>query len=500
MKLPINEKPFIRTYPDFMFLDTIINNSTTNDSCISIISFPEDKISSLYYSLQTAEYEINGNDISIIRKGYDIDSRKAIWFETESDFEDIVFQIKYQQFTNSWDSVLFFVDEDPTDEKLDFYPKLRLVIGRYCNGMIYILTNGEYVYIPDKTDVKFFRIRKEKDIIYFYVSYDNKDWTEVYNEEFRTPEKLKIGSISCLQNNQYFKWLCNNFIMLKFNKNHQSRIDYVDFIERDSSIFTVHPFVKFSYEKTEIIDDVYGGLWNYIVQSVKNGKYIQLILNENYIPGTDAYNEREFYHESLIYGFDDVKKTVFMLIVNGGKPKLLETDYKFVKESWSGADSITFEFKPSINSYELDIVNIYERISAYHSGNNTTEAHKHLTECDSGNFGIKIYDELLNNKESQELLLQDIRIPFMIHEHKKCMQLRMEYLAEWGLFPKIYEARIENYINNIVNTSEIILVLIMKYQRSKNQSICERVINNIKILKDLETKCYRLFLNILESV
>lgn len=249
MKLPINEKPFIRTYPDFMFLDTIINNSTTNDSCISIISFPEDKISSLYYSLQTAEYEINGNDISIIRKGYDIDSRKAIWFETESDFEDIVFQIKYQQFTNSWDSVLFFVDEDPTDEKLDFYPKLRLVIGRYCNGMIYILTNGEYVYIPDKTDVKFFRIRKEKDIIYFYVSYDNKDWTEVYNEEYRTPEKLKIGSLSCLQNNQYFKWLCNNFIMLKFNKNHQSRIDYVDFIERDSSIFTVHPFVKFSYEK-----------------------------------------------------------------------------------------------------------------------------------------------------------------------------------------------------------------------------------------------------------
>lgn len=233
---------------------------------------------------------------------------------------------------------------------------------------------------------------------------------------------------------------------------------------------------------------------------MKNGKYIQQILNENYIPGTDAYNEREFYHESLIYGFDDVKKTVFMLIVNGGKPKLLETDYKFVKESWSGADSITFEFKPSINSYELDIVNIYERISAYHSGNNTTEAHKHLTECDSGNFGIKIYDELLNNKESQELLLQDIRIPFMIHEHKKCMQLRMEYLAEWGLFPKIYEARIENYIKNIVNTSEIILVLIMKYQRSKNQSICERVINNIKILKDLETKCYRLFLNILESV
>lgn len=500
MKLPINEKPFIRTYADFMFLDTIINNHTTNDRYVSTISFPENRISSLYYSFQNAEYEISGNDISIIRKSYDIDSRKAIWFETEPDFEDIVFQIKYQQYTNSWDSVLFFIDENLTDEKLDFYPELRFVIGRCCNGMIYIFTKGEYVYIPGNTDVEFFRIRKEKDVIYFYVSYNSKDWTEVYHEKYRTSEKLKIGSLSCLQNNQYFKWLCNNFIMLKFNKCHQSRIDYVDFIERDSSIFTVHPFVKFSYEKANIIEDVYGGLWNYIVQSIKNKKYIQLILDEKYIPGTEAYKKREFYHESLIYGFEDEKKTVFAMIVDGGKPKLLEIDYKFIKEAWSGADSITFEFKPSINSYELDIVNIYERISAYNSGYNTTEAHKHLTECDSGSFGINIYDDLLNDKESQKLLLQDIRIPFMIHEHKKCMQMRMKYLAEWGLFPEIYETRIENYMKKIVNISEIILALIMKYQRSKNQSICERVMEKITILKKLETECYRLFLNILESV
>lgn len=500
MKLPINEKPFIRTYADFMFLDTIINNYATNDSCISIVSFPENKISSLNYSFRNAEYKIDGNDISIIRNRYDIDSRKAIWFENDPYLVDIVFQIKYQQYTNSWDSVLFFIDENLTDEKLDFYPELRFVIGRYCNGMIYIFTNGEYVYIPDNTEVEFFRIRKENSVIYFYVSYDSKDWIEIYHEEYQTSEKLKIGSIFCQQNNQYFKWLCNNFIMLKFNKNHQSRIDYVDFIERDSSIFTVHPFVKFSYEKTDIIDNVYGDLWNYIVQSIKNGKYIQLILDENYIPGTEAYNKREFYHESLIYGFEDEKKTVFTMIVYGGKPKLLEIDYKFIKEAWSGADTITFEFKPSINSYELDIVNIYERISAYYSGYNTTEAYKHLTECDSGSFGINIYDILLNDKESQELLLQDIRISFMIREHKKCMQVRMEYLTEWGLFPEIYETIIGNYIGKIVDTSEIILALIMKYQRLENRSICERVVEKIKVLKRLETECYRLVLSILESI
>ncbi|NMA67389.1 MAG: DUF1349 domain-containing protein, partial [Clostridiaceae bacterium] len=279
-QLPINIKPFIKTFTQYLFLDTIANNHTTNSPIIGEITIPNYNEEEWEAYLQTASMKISKEKISFERNGYDIDSIKCIYREMEFN-DELLIRIDHQQYSNRWDSILIFIDD--TIAKFDDYSHMLYTFGRYCSGDTFTIADGDYnLYAHDEESCNppdWLKISKKGNAISAYISHDGEKWTLIHaKEDFLSENTCKpiIGVMLSMSDNQYYKWICNNFIQIKLNINEGERIDYTDFIKRDWKSYGVHPFVKISYDKRKQIKNDYSSLMQYIVSNIDSNKYVEL--------------------------------------------------------------------------------------------------------------------------------------------------------------------------------------------------------------------------------
>ena len=503
MKLPINENPYIRAYAEYMFLDSIINNNLTNDNCVAKISTLNFDKNKWEFYFRNADYFIHENRVDFYRRGFDFDSSKSFFRKLVTEDEEFVFCIEYQQYTNRWDSVVFFVDENNSEEKIDDYPSMTYVLGRYCSGDVFVMVRGKYIWIGCNMVTDFFKICIHQKSVYAYSSNNGVEWNLIHEAKdllLSSEDDVKCGCVSCLFDNQYYKWLCNNFIQIKFNHEEMTRINYSDFIKRDNRIYSVHPFVKFSYEKSYNIEKWYGSLWNYIINSIQQKKYLQIMLNEYYVPQLEAYKKQEHIHESLIFGYDFENKSIHMMSICNGKPKIIEILERDLIKAWTKVPIVSFEYSPDINEYQLDIFHIYDEICDYLNGFNSSERHKYISEFDTGVFGMNIYNDILHNVRQKEVFLTDVRIAYLIKEHKLCMLKRFEYLKEWGLIPASEYTILEKQLQEVCKFSEKVLLLVIKNKVVKRESICKRIWIYMETMRNLEQGCLSRFKSILEVI
>lgn len=506
MDLAINLKPFIRSYPEYLFLDSIVNNEKTNDVCVADIavydSYEIGKEWEIY--CRNASYSIDGRKIRFLRNQFDIDSSKAIYRRMGLQDDSCEFKILYQQYTNSWDSILFYVDRINSSERIDDYPSLDFVIGKYCNGKMFMIAKGEFVWIdnPKENSYVWFRVSLYERILKFEASKDGEEWETFLGDINFEGDSISVGCIVCLMDNQYNKYLCNNFITIMLNPLYQSPMNYADFIVRNSKSYGVHPLVRFSYDTNRTIFKWYKSLWNYVTDKIQNSVYLQFILNERYIPGSESYQKLDYNHENLVFGYDEdeMGRKYHILNLRKGKPVFLKISESDLERALTENDVIRFKYQPDDNPYSLDVLHIYDRIEDYLNGCNITMRHGYIAETAEGEFGISIYDFMMGDNEGKDVLLDDVRISYLIYEHKKCMQMRFAYLYEWGLIPDYDYSVIKEDMKTIVGLSERIMLLIMKNQCSQNVKCCERLDEHIKQLKDTEIRCYRRFLAVCDVI
>lgn len=503
MELPINEHPLVRLYPEYLFVDAIINCDHTTDPCLVTIS-----ISSFTLTEWTV-YEINSkvlfskHIVQMIRNGFDIESTKAISRPFSFDDDCAEYHILQQQYTNRWDCVAFFADKNNTLDKINDYPQMSFVLGRYSNGDCFILANGNYQWIGKNENETYchFRLLIENGFLLAEASKDGTEWKTFYKSSeplFSQNDAIVTGCISCQENNQYFKWIANNFIQYKFNPLETAPANYIDLVKRDYKSYNINPFIKYTEDKEDIIKSVYNGIWDYVLIRLRHGYYVQLHLNEYYVPDSESYHEQHYLHENLFYGFDEESQTVSMIHIFSGRPVKREITKETLLQAYTGMPAICMEYAPDCDPYELDIFHIYSRLKDYLEGRNSSEDHAYLSEIEKGIIGIDIYDAFLHDPEGRTIFLDDVRVSYMLYEHKQCMKQRFAYLYEVGIIPDKLYRTMKQELDNLCKWTYQVMMLIIKNMRSAREDIVSLIDQTLLRIEQTERKCYCRFISLLE--
>ena len=505
-KLLIGSKPNIRVFPQYAFLDAIINNESTNIDKICSIYISEGAHFNWKYEYLNAAVDISNGDINIYRKVHGGQSTGGFYCECEN-FEEIVFSIQYMQYTNIWDKIVFFFDNGNATLFSDAH-FCSYEFSIHCCRDWRVDVKGKNVYYRinryEREFFQWYKIRKTNNIMQLYCSCNGKEWEEITSSVLLDEQNAngKMGFYIHLYQNQYQKWVCNNFIQIKFDKNGGKPVDYVGLMNRDWKNYAINPLVKFSSDKKTMINK--RGLWNYIVDNICNGRYLEIWLNEYYVEGMKAFNKREFIHESLVYGFDDKNNKINLMSFREGKPILIDVPIDVVERAWENAYDNNYiirslEFCPDESGYSIDIAHIGKLLQEYLTGRNSSQDFGYIAQRDEGVFGYKIYDEILSDVDNKTIFLKDRRIAFFIKEHKECMLFRMEFLHEYGALSKEIYPYLIDAMSDIVKKANLILSLVIKNSLKGEKEIQKRIWKYIGELRDLEEKCYQVLIGELEK-
>ena len=509
-RLPINKTPFIRSYPMYLFQDIIMNNKRTNADVLAQIYIKNYSVYEWNVYSRNADVEVNRQTgvIQILKKDYDIDSSKSLFRKFNLKKDEIVIRIDYQQFTNSWDSLAIFVDKDNSYKKIDSYSGLDLLIGKYCNESFYARSGrtGFYESLNGES-YNWLKICAYKGIISAYVSLDGDSW-----KEYELPEKIKyeendvvsVGFACYLLDNCYFKWTANNFIQLSFDANNDIALNYADFLFRNCKNYVINPHIKFSSLSYKVINAL--GKMNVIKALIDDNYYIEVWLNERYIPDTVAFDIDDYVHENLVYGYDETTQTIDILSFIEGKPLFHTISWQafelaYENTDFDKSDVNLLRFQPDNNSYHMDIFHIYNMLIDYLCGYNTSQEYAHFyTGNSEGAFGVNIYKNICGNDENKTIFLADRRNAFLLNEHKKIMRERFKYIKEYGFIPASEEKVFEEILADIVEYSEKVLNLVLKNQLKPREGTQKDIFVILSEIEKKEKYLYKRFVRWLEII
>lgn len=304
----------------------------------------------------------------------------------------------------------------------------------------------------------------------------------------------------------YKPWLYSNYIQLCCNnKIYNNGIPFLEFFE--SNLELQNPFLRTqslawgSFVKNNI------NIIDYIITGINDGYYFYSFADEYYIPNRLFYGKHHFIHDIFVFGYDDEKKELQILGYDDKEQFATSTvNYSAFQDAFlSKADNqrqlwndriYLFRYNDAVK-YRFDRQAVIELTEDYLNSSNTDARYRYYhNPTNEKVFGIKIYDSLINYYQllTAGQVEYDVRIPFLLWEHKKCMKDRLDYLI-----------KVENYQNlddcyeaykKLETEAKTLLSIMLVYKYKKNSSYLSKIIailqqiraEEIEILKKMLTE------------
>lgn len=254
-----------------------------------------------------------------------------------------------------------------------------------------------------------------------------------------------------------------------------------------SEIPTSIPWLEFQCMDKKFIKGIID-IQDFLVDAIDSGWYIISSYDEFYIPNTRSYQKNHFNHDFMIYGYDLCKKEYIMNIYTS-RMKLESNFVPFdcFNEAFFANESDDFEFnrinlyrKKEFFSYDFDKQLLIEQLCDYvHS---TCSNRRYLVPYghDKRIFGIDIYSYIISIFKEQDNSAFDLRILYLLWEHKKCMRMRIDYMVENDLL--IIDRAVHETFNEIEKIASKVRILQLKLHATKNMHICNRIVDHLEIL------------------
>lgn len=282
---------------------------------------------------------------------------------------------------------------------------------------------------------------------------ENPFLREVHNTAF---------SFSVLEGYKKFsyKWVLSNFINLK----------YTNLVTYDLPFFLRWPCFK----KKTIFVLPHINIINSIINYISKGLYIYTEINEYFIPNRRSFNNCYFTHDILIYGYSNSQKLLFTIAYN--------EERKYEKQEISYDDFLK-AFNSCKTKYLLKTIvfsindNYNFNCLQYDKIKNDLEKYIYPQK---EYLGINVYKHLENDLIRSHLNKYiNMRSFRTIKEHKKVLFL----LSEFCVLP----IKTKELLNELINDSDIIFNLSLKYNVTHNEKIINSIILRIEQLKAKET-------------
>ena len=275
-----------------------------------------------------------------------------------------------------------------------------------------------------------------------------------------------LGAIKASLHDSHL-WTAGKFLSVYFESNDQLHMYDDDFwsindgITKQSSITIKR--ANTSLSRYELLDVLKG--------KIRTGNYIVGMFDEYFIPQKKAYGKFNFFHDYLIYGFDDSQQ-VFKAAgyLANARYDVYDIPYGAYWDSimLCDADEITIYFHYVDNQYVpmLPIIDIRCKLEEFLLSKPNLPHHIGESEKTYGIDGLKLFQEYVTDFNQEKL---DLRNSRSYAEYFRYMYSRLQTLVCVGFLNN--DNWIKKYYDDLVKPSLVIHNLCIKYNICRNKGV-----------------------------
>lgn len=299
---------------------------------------------------------------------------------------------------------------------------------------------------------------------------------------FSTFHCSAVTEIAGNQSIQINNWMINNYLRWRCIVDFTEKFDHIVTID-ESMIWNVPIFTTKRFEKEEILNSIH----EKIINLIDDNYYVFLAgIDDYYITGKSNYLIRHLSHDGIILGYNNTDNTYQMVAYTLNQhlerfffPK--DDLEKSINSTQISPSGLILGLKTNADyNIELDVVRIKKLLAEYLFPDKCS-----ITPDDGYAYGLNVYLQLykyITLVKNGKLDYLDLRVFRLLYEHKKfVLKLLFRLCSELGIVsdaPHLY--------NKIVNQSEILRLLSIKYAVTNNKSVLEKIDSNILLLMDEE--------------
>lgn len=271
-------------------------------------------------------------------------------------------------------------------------------------------------------------------------------------------------------------WINNNFIQMHCDQYltdvYEVPIDYFGFIHTNGLYNTLNPWIKTESINRQLIQNI-SDIMGFLRQMLSENKYIHLMLNEYYIENRAAFGKKYYEHANLIYGYDDNNKFLYISGFDSEKRYCNgKISYSEFIDSYNSVkrDTPIYLLEPihPFIDLQFDLSLVIQYLKEYYSSIDSNYVYRNMYTISRRQYGLNIYDVIVANLDK----LSDIRIIYIMWEHKILMKNRLRFLYQNNFLRK------EEYTNLLVLCDELIektnlikLEILKASKRNDNQKM-----------------------------
>lgn len=466
--LPISSKPSIISYIHYAYPCAIIESKEL--ASISIDNLEKHN----WQKRETnCSLSFNNENVDVFEAEPNYAAETVIWRKFDQ-LDEICVQINYLKARDYSRYIDLFLFKDELEAELKKEDKSCGVrwnpYGYFIGKEMHDFNTGYYDCV---------KLRKSKKVISVFASRNKSKWKLVGHISLPkkySGEKLNIGVHLYFGVDYFERWKYSNFIQLIYNKDNPYKgvnLDYYFFPRKniDNSYLCFINYLDTHYDSLFDALDAFKTIKDYICWNIKHSYYLNICLDEYYVPERGNYNKHHYDHYNLIYGFDDEKRVYYAMGYGvNSTPVLSKIPYEIVNEDGIKS-SIIVRYKYKINEiakYKFCIEKVRGSIEDFLFNMNSSLKHSNILTSENLLYGLDVIKYIGENEIA--LVKADKRIAFCLAEHAKIMRDRIDYLYENKYLTYEDYTNVKSHTNEAVHISSVILGLVMK---NKMVSICD---------------------------
>ncbi|WP_405130572.1 hypothetical protein MHB43_23915 [Paenibacillus sp. FSL H8-0317] len=461
--LALSKKSFLTSYPHYANISSILldddSDNAYNVEFSDLKTIPEYYFKNDWFEKSISDYgdeknlepnhkicikELKGaccNEGDVTGQN---DSFKFIYSILEGN-GGMEFKIDYQKNTSVWAKAgLMFRENLTSDSRY-----ISIFATPSVNGIVVQMresTNevSTYEYLCDSEFPARMKIERNDSYVKLYCGDSLGEWIHSRTIPFSFDTAVYMGIALCTpRDNAYKPWFVSNFIQMYCYKDfsiHANPINFNTGIYLNDDFYSFCPYLRVQNIKYSLLKKNNVSIVQFIIEAIDDNNYVDVLLDEFYVPQGKGYKEYTYYHGNMIYGYD-LQNGIFELIgynennvIRRSKLTFREFESAFVeggREGWyrEGLISI-FKIHP-YSTYDFNINIMLQQLSDYVNSIDSLYSLSIMQNCDTRIVhGISVYDYLIRNISSYK---DDMRPLHIIWEHKKIMLFRLKYLKDYNI-------------------------------------------------------------------
>ncbi|PZD96849.1 hypothetical protein DNH61_06530 [Paenibacillus sambharensis] len=284
------------------------------------------------------------------------------------------------------------------------------------------------------------------------------------------------------KHDKYLPWVYSNFVQLyTISDEREIKVDYLSY----DGPYPRFPGITMNWFERKLFTDAQIDLKHFIVTCIDNDKFVEVSLDEYYIPVKSSFQHTHYVHPTLIYGYNLNKQTYLAVgFDNAMIFREIEIAFSdlangFYYSEWAGIGFLNtetpIEYTNSSLEFNLPLIKRYVH-DFIHSSNSFPNLPR-KSSC----LGAETYNEI-GRKLMDSRLSDDIRSFHIFHEHKQIMLLRLSYMLE----NSIVSAAGLKEIHQAYRELEQLCLLLRNRRLKHRESGKFDVVTAEKYVKDLE--------------